>query len=549
MTGVVHAGAIDVGNPDLEVRWDTTVEYSAAWRIKGVNPALVADPVTHVPYVNADDGDRNFGKGGLISNRVGLFSEMDLVWDRRLGGRVSAAAFYDDVYNHQRNDNPGFAGGAFPNQTSVPYNQFTKATQSVNGRNAELLDAFVFGNADLGDTKVSARLGRYSMIWGESLFFGSNAIAGGMTPVDLVKLQSVPGTQFKEIIRPVPQASLQAQLTPEISVGAYYQFRWDKTRASGAGSYFSTFDAVVDGGENLLVPGRAPNSLTTAPRSYDRDPKKSGQGGLQMRVRALDTDFGLYAIRYDSKTPQVVTLVKLVQLAPNGPPTAIPVGYYQAYNQGITALGLSANRSFDIYNVAFEASVRNNQDLASPRAIDLSPTTGVASNVSDNPGYAVGRTAHVNISLISTLERSLLWNEATLTAEFAWTRLLSVTKSAAALDPNGTRDGTEVRFRFEPTYRQVLPQFDLSVPIGISWAPKNARPLSAGTPLAWTPANGGDMSIGLNGSYRDAWRFTLNYTHFYGAAQPTTVGNPPAYTWKQPLADRDFVSASVRYSF
>jgi hypothetical protein len=147
------------------------------------------------------------------------------------------------------------------------------------------------------------------------------------------------------------------------------------------------------------------------------------------------------------------------------------------------------------------------------------------------------------------LERSLLWNEANLTAELAWTRLLSVTKSAAALDPNGTRDGAELRFLFEPTYRQALPGIDLGVPIGASWAPKGSRPLSSGNPSLWNRENGGDISIGLNGSYQDAWRFTLNYTHFYGPAATITVGNPPAYTWKQYLADRDFVSASVRYSF
>ena len=51
---------------------------------------------------------------------------------------------------------------------------------------------------------ATVRAGKHSVLWGESLFFGTNAIAGGQQPFDVVKLLSVPSTQFKEAIRPVP---------------------------------------------------------------------------------------------------------------------------------------------------------------------------------------------------------------------------------------------------------------------------------------------------------------------------------------------------------
>ncbi len=50
----------------------------------------------------------------------------------------------------------------------------------------------------------------------------------------VVKLQSVPGSQFKEILMPTKQVSGNWQLTDTVSVGAYYQFEWNKTRLPAA---------------------------------------------------------------------------------------------------------------------------------------------------------------------------------------------------------------------------------------------------------------------------------------------------------------------------
>ena len=526
-----QAMEIDVGNADLAVRWDNTLKYSAAWRVKGANASLLGNP-------NDDDGDRNFGKG-LISNRLDLFTEVDAVWQKAFGARISGAGYYDQAYN-THNDNPGFTGGAFPNQTSVAYNEFTRATRDVHGRNAEVLDAFVFGKFDLAGAGATVRAGRHSLLWGESLFFGGNAIAGGQMPVDAVKLASVPGTQFKEAIRPVPQISGQVQLSADVSVGAYVQTSWSASRVPAVGSYFSATDPAPDGGENLVLgPG------VYAPRMADRNPKKSGQGGLQLRLRAADTDFGFYAIRFHAKTPQVVPMIGMTPVGP------APIGYYATYHQGITAFGASASRTFGGFNVAVEASVRRNQDLASSQGTDLSSfTPATPTNNTSNPGYAVGNTAHINLSTLATLEPTFLWREASLTAELAWNRVLSVTKNAPAADPNATRDGSALRLVLEPTYRSVLPGVDIGVPIGLGWAPKGARPLAMNSPGGWIPENGGDMSIGINGSFRDAWRFTLNFTHYYGtAATFNDMSANNAYSWKQSLRDRDFVAASLRYSF
>lgn len=527
VTPQAHAFVIDTGNDDLSVRWDNTLKYSNAFRVDGQDPALLSG---NAFSANTDDGNRNF-KPGLISNRVDWMSEFDAVYQQRYGMRVSAAAWYDSVYNtYNDNNSPGTS-----NRFSGAYNTFNPTTRTLEGRDVELLDAFAFGGFDIGSTRLNVRAGQHSVLWGESLFFGSNAIAGTMAPVDVIKLASVPSTQFKEAILPVPQLSAQWQLTPAISVGAFYQLTWEANRLPPAGSYFSGLDFMPAGGEGMYIPGD-PNPLL---RGQDQAGKNSGQGGLEVRFSALQTDFGLYFVRFNDKNPQVVN-----DIGAGGMPT----NYHLVYQNGITAVGASASHTFGDFQLAVEASIRNNQDLASTGANDISALTGGApSNNTDNPAYAVGRTAHMNASTLWTLPSTFLAREASLTAEVMWNRVLSVTKNPQALDPNSTRDAWAFRMVLEPTYRQVLPGLDISVPLGLGWSPRGSRSQALGPSLPAT--NGGDMSIGVNGTYLDQWHFSLAYTHFYGPAAPQMTGFPPTFTYEQYMKDRDFVSLSVSTTF
>ena len=83
---------------DTALHWDNTVTYGTAFRLSNPDRALLTNS-------NADDADRNF-RPGLISNRVDLLSEFNLS-DGSLHFDVSAAAWYDSVYNHSdSNDSP-----------------------------------------------------------------------------------------------------------------------------------------------------------------------------------------------------------------------------------------------------------------------------------------------------------------------------------------------------------------------------------------------------------------------------------------------------------
>ena len=204
-TTPVHAFKIDTGDSELKLRWDNTVKYSASYRLEGQSPGLnTADDI------NQDDGDNNFDKG-LVSNRLDIFSEFDASYGN-FGARISAAAWYDDVY-HQDTDNQTVSSN------HAPANEFSKDVKDVMGGDTELLDAFIYSRFEIGGGTGTVRLGRHTLLWGESLFFGSNGIAGGQAPTDLVKLLSVPHSQFKEIARPTGKLSVDIPINEKLTLG------------------------------------------------------------------------------------------------------------------------------------------------------------------------------------------------------------------------------------------------------------------------------------------------------------------------------------------
>jgi hypothetical protein len=513
------ATEFNTGNPDVKVRWDNTIKYTAARRMEGRSESLLVD-------INQDDGTRNFGKG-LISNRVDLLSELDVSLGQRFGFRASGAGWYDTVYHRDNANN----SPATINQVSAPSNRFTDATRRLHGGKAEILDAFVYANGELGNV----RLGRHTILYGETLFFGVNGIANAQAPVDVVKLLSVPNSQFKEIILPVKQVSGQVELSEGITLGGYYQFEFRRSRIPAVGSYFSASDLFDAGGERFLfAPG------VGVPRIEDKLARDSGQGGLQLRWRPKDSnmEYGFYAVNYHDKGFQMY--LRPVGVSVPG----FPANYQLVYPEDIKSYGVSFSTEVAGANVAGEASIRRNTPLVSGGIADTTPTGSFDNK--DHPGYAVGNSAHLNLSAIVFLNRSSVWDNANVVAELAWNRRTSITSNAAELDPNTTRDAWAMRTVFSPSWYQVAPGLDLSAPVGLGYSTRGNS--SVVSQFNSGVKRGGDLSIGLKGVYQQAWNIGLNYTHFIGSAG-VGLGPDANLTFKQTFADRDFLSLSVQRTF
>ena len=522
----------------LKISWDNTLKYSTGFRVVGRDPELI-DSTVNPSNGNLDDGDRAF-HGGLISNRVDLLTEMDIQYGS-FGIRASGAGWADSAYmGNSHNNSPGTY-----NAISVPYNKWTAgAREFVLGR-AELLDAFAFGKVNLGQSTLSFRGGQYAMQWGESLFFGNNGIAGGMAPMDILKLLGVPNAQFKEIIRPVPQVSFQLQFNPKFAVGAYYQLGWRRTRLAPAGTYYSIADLLDDGAERMVVgppAGPVPGWLREAFwRSKDMEPKDWGQFGVQVRMRpGRGWDLGFYGLQYHDRTAQL-------HLAPGrnvDMPAAGKIGeFFWVFPQNVKAFGVSATRSFGVFNFAGELSTRLNAPLVSDAATVL-PIPGFTFDNNKNPLYATGQTVHGQVSWLATLGPSFIAKESSFLGEIAWNSVVSIDKNPAVIDPNTTKHAVGLRMVYEPMYRQKLPGMDISFPVGIAYFPMGKSQAI----MSFGPDEGGDFNVGVNFSYLDSWRLGIAYTNYYGEAK-SFLAPDTHYNMKQPLADRDTITFSIRRTF
>ena len=110
--GGASALEFNTGNPDLAVRWDNTVRYNLSGRAERRDPAIAN-------YSTTDESDNKFGGGKIVNNRLDIFSELDMVYQSRLGARLSAAGWYDAGYNdHSVPTGPNLAGrGSYNNDT------------------------------------------------------------------------------------------------------------------------------------------------------------------------------------------------------------------------------------------------------------------------------------------------------------------------------------------------------------------------------------------------------------------------------------------------
>ena len=265
---------------------------------------------------------------------------------------------------------------------------------------------------------------------------------------------------------------------------------------------------------------------------------------MQFRYRGEETDYGVYFLQSNSKFYKPVVVLG---------PDFNPAGYRLEYKNDIRTFAVSASHTFGDVNWAGELSTRHGQDLASSFNVDTSAATGAPPSSSEHPAYAVGNTLHMNTSVIWSIPRTVVFSEGLLTAELAYNRVLKVTNDPqangqAALDPNATRDSWALRAVFEPQFRGVGDGIDMSTPIGLGWAPHGSRSMAIG-PFA-APVNGtGDFSLGTQISIHDQWYVGVNYTHYIGKSAQSTDPVSGRFTYAQGLADRDFVSLSLRAAF
>ncbi len=499
-----NAGAfeIDTGNEDIQLRFDNTIRINLGMRAQGQDEAILKN-------ANNDDGDRNFDNGSLINSRIDLLTEFDIIYKRRYGARVSAASWYDAAYsggfdntslstsNHLENGRPAFGLSDY-------------AKRYYRGPSGEWMDAFVFGSFDIGSALLSVRAGRHTVNWGESLL-GSGAIHGisyGQAPLDQGKALALPGIEAKELYLPRTQLSMQLQATPELAFAGQYFFEWRNSRVPEAGTYLGFSDLYQRGGESMI------NAGLPGGRAYhgtDITPQKTGDWGVMARWSPhwLDGTLGFYVREFSDTLPQTILLA------------GARSQYFFNYASGINMYGMSLTKQVAGVSFGMDLNYRHNMPLVSSAA---TVTSAAALPQQGEILGARGDTLHGVFNAIGSLGSTPIFDSASWSGELTWSHWVSVESDprnlfkgaayAARLPTNidaVTRNAYGLALNFTPTWYQVLPGADLSMPLSYSVGLSGNSAVGSGG-----NENAGSFAVGLGLDLYSRYRFDLKYVGYFG---------------------------------
>ncbi|WP_027707559.1 DUF1302 domain-containing protein [Zooshikella ganghwensis] len=416
---------------------DTTLSYGAMWRVEGRDTHTYGNDTepTH-DDVNTNDGNRNFDTG-MVSSVYKINSELKLNY-KNYGAFVRGRAFYDteimdkDTDWSDTNDRfnrrfPGYFDQAGTNRAA---DAFDSDVEELIGKDASIMDAFVFGSFHIGDMPLDVRFGKQVLNWGEGIFYrdGINTI----NPIDAAQF-ALPGSELKDVLIPQMALSFNLGLTENLSMETYYMMEWDESIVPPVGSYFSNNDIFADGatfGYNELTDSAGDklspaaialldaggvnyngDYLVVADLRGKQNAKDGGQWGVNFKYFAEElneTEFGFYFVNYHAQVPYTAAGIRngSVLEAVNNPFLTIPFtqllhvlsnGVYadRVYPEDIRMFGLSFNTTAGNTSIAGELTYRPNMPMWIDHPDDL--VSGISRNLPTIIGTVTGTGSEAGI--------------------------------------------------------------------------------------------------------------------------------------------------------
>jgi hypothetical protein len=503
---------------NLEINLSTTVEYSNFYRVNDPSAVLTNN-------INGDEGDRDF-RHGFVSNQFEVTPVLDFR-DGNYGAHFSGDAYLNTSYlDKNQNNSPG----TFNPISTFSNRDFTSATRNVNGENAEVLDAFVYGSQSFGagdNQQVALKVGRQTLLWGQSLFFSQNGIAAGQAPIDVITAQSLPNAQTQQIVRPIGQAVFTYQPNQILTFQGYYQFEYEHDKFQGVGAYFSSTDILDKGGQSILVGPASDPGVARLYREKDFGPGHNGQFGLSMQAQLGGYDLGFYGLRYDAKAPEVYAG------APGSGQPANSVGsYWLVYPRDIQVYGASVSTDIGSWSVGGELSGRRNMPLD---AGGFGTPTSYPGSANAGAQYPVGSTMAAQVSeLYVSPPLPFFPGGLGVDGEFAMNHVISIDKNKAALAPGRNATAGQFEVVLTPSYYNWIRNTVITFPVGITYN------LFGRSEIDSTENHGtGTLDIGVTAVYNTVWTAGLTYQDYLGA--PNIALNPDA--------DRGYLSFNIERTF
>jgi hypothetical protein len=583
--------ALDFSGRNYQLRLDTTLSYSTGIRVAerdedlvgkvNLNPNVGALPIEEQVVapgrfsVNSDDGNLNFDQWEAIYSQARISSELSFSY-KNYGAFVRGYFFHDfklDGMDRLPEDSKNFVG-----------------------QRGRLLDAYVYGDFDLGGKLFSVRVGRQVVSWGESTF-----IPGGLSvlnPVDVSAIRTA-GAELRDAFIPLGMVWSSLQLTDNLSVEGIYMFEWDRVEPEPRGSFFSTNDFATDGGlyamldfgrlddDPLNLPGCGIDPTPIGcfppgafPRADDDRPDDTGQYGVAFRYFAPwlnDTEFGLYYLHYHSRLPLISgTAVTSTDTASGR--------YNVVYPEDIDVVAGSFNTTIFDSKWAWQGEISFSPNL--PLQIDdvellfagltplnavlPAPATHFRSQLGDyDPGEDIKGYLRRDVTkaqmTFTRLTGPIRWlgaNDMALVGEVGATQVWDL-PAASELRLNGpgtdtgggpgnaleggnlrnpvtTRDGFPTDFAWgyriviAPTYNAIFDSaWNMTPRIAFNHDVTGTSPGPGGNYVEGRKS----ITIGANFNRLSRWGVSVGYTNFFGGGNNNL------------LFDRDFVSASISYAF
>lgn len=411
--------AFEYRQSDFSIQVDSTLSIGASWRASnrdyrnvGTFNALSAsdNPSNNTHYHGSstlDDSNLLWKKGSTFSEVAKVTIDIEMNY-RDFGAFIRGKAFYDNriVNGDGVTDLPEYYWGKDSHGYNLSPNQ-------SDGRSADILDAFVWGEWWLNDKPLNIRIGKQVISWGEGLLF-ANGI-NSINPIDVSALLA-PGSEVKDALIPLNALYASFGITESLTLESFVLFEWRETELPACGTFFSVADLVgsncYGGFYSSGFEASAPGAFSL-PRGSDVDAKDSGQYGVAARyfAEAIETDFAIYYMNFHSRLP--VTSGHMPNIAglgfgatlhdvrltltsirsdefPAGNPLAgvdlLPYAdYFVEYPEDIQLFGVSFNTALDFglpggsTSISGEFSMRKDQPLAREDGDALAGAVGLPS--------------------------------------------------------------------------------------------------------------------------------------------------------------------------
>jgi len=316
----------------------TTITFGAGWRNANPDKQLVgagAGQGDRPEFPGAsggvgvqDDPELNFRKNELFSMPLTLTSEITLRHQSGQGIFVRVRA-WEDVALDNKKVRHGSSATAYAKNVEL---EDAKYLSSAKFHGVDFYDAFFFGNYKLGNARLSLRLGRQALDWGESLLYpGINAL----NPYDAAWLTTTGAVVLNGGKLPVNRVYLNFAGSAGWALDGFYNLEFRETVTPGCGTYYSQLDNGLHPGCNVATAAGVPDDVSTqflgtkayyngklyaggrypngAPDAPNATMKPSGDSGFGFSahkfVEKLDTDLGFYFAEYTSPTPNASPVV------------------------------------------------------------------------------------------------------------------------------------------------------------------------------------------------------------------------------------------------